>query len=248
MIDYHSHLLPAVDDGAYSLEESLAMGRALVAVGFTVAHCTPHLIKGSYEISPGRVKDLTAALQREYDDAGIGLRLIPGTEHYIDEYLGDLLDGAVTVGSSQYLLVEAPFRCTPDVVTGYTGPIMQRGLRPLFAHPERCLAFAPPEGRRGFFSGLLRRRGEPCLDDSLVVKLKDRGCRFQGNLGSFAGAYGEEVRERALLFLRHGIYSCVGSDAHRCDRLERNLSRGIATINESIGHDAAAPLFCWAFE
>ncbi|UFS69767.1 phosphoesterase [Geomonas sp. RF6] len=245
MVDYHSHLLPGIDDGAYALEESLAMARALVAVGFTVAHCTPHLIKGAYETAPGRVRELTAILQKHYDEAGIALKLVPGTEHYLDEYLGDFLDEAVTVGESRCLLVEAPFRASADVVAAHADHLLQRGFVPLFAHPERCAAFAPASSGGGFLSGILGKRKGPVVEGTLLAKLKERGCRYQGNLGSFAGVYGEDIRQRAILFLENGIYSCLGSDAHRVDRLEAVLRRGIATVEEAVGKEGAAALLQW---
>ena len=244
-VDYHCHILPALDDGSVDTRESLRMARILADFGFAAVHCTPHRIKGCYENDPERVVRATAALQTVLDEAGIPLRLIPGTEHYLDEFLIDQLDGALTAAASRYLLVEAPFKSGPELVTAMAAGLHKRRLAPLIAHPERCSAFDPPlveEGGRGPFSFLAKKKKVPDMADALVLKLRDSGCRFQGNLGSFAGHYGSDIKERALLFLQHGVYSCVGSDAHRSERLASMLAAGYDAVLAAVGEEAASRL------
>lgn len=244
-IDFHCHLLAALDDGAADPVESLAMARILAGFGFGTVHCTPHLIKGAFENPPDRVRRATQSLQRLLDEAGIELRLIPGTEHYLDEYLPEQVSGALTVGSSRYLLLEAPFGSDGARFPAMVAQLMLRGLVPLVAHPERCRAFLPSArgiGLRGALSLLVGRRKAPDLEGSLLWSLKEAGCRFQGNLGSFAGVYGSEVRERALFFLRQGVYCCLGSDAHRSEHLAAMLSSGLEVVVAAVGEAAAREL------
>jgi len=244
-IDYHSHLLPGIDDGAVDQNDSIEMARALVAFGFATVHCTPHLIKGGFENTPERVKQATRSLQRALNEAGIALRLVPGTEHYLDEFLLEMVPGAVTVGSTPYLLVEVPFRCGGELIPALVSGLRSNGLMPLFAHPERCSVFQPPvreEGMRGALSFVLGRRKEPDLEGSLILNLKEAGCRFQGNIGSFAGVYGSVVKQRAILFLKQGVYSCLGSDAHTSQGLAAILSGGFETVVAAVGESAALRL------
>jgi protein-tyrosine phosphatase len=247
--DYHCHILPAIDDGATDPEESLAIARCLVSFGFARVYCTPHRIKGCFENDPERVRQATASLQRVLDGAGIPLRLLCGTEHYLDEFLIDQLDGAL-VAESRYLLVEAPFRSGAEMIPAMVAGVKQRGLIPLFAHPERCTVFDPlpgKGGRRGPFSFLSRTPKEPELEpNSLVLTLREGGCRFQGNLGSFAGWYGNEIRRKALLFLRHGVYSCLGSDAHRPEELTARLTAGYSAVAAELGAEGARRLLAGA--
>jgi protein-tyrosine phosphatase len=63
----------------------------------------------------------------------------------------------------------------------------------------------------------------------------DMGCRFQGNIGSFAGIYGSSVRETALQYLREGVYDRLGSDAHRPDQLDTWLPEGLGVIRDCVG-------------
>jgi protein-tyrosine phosphatase len=244
-IDYHCHLLPCVDDGSTDPQESLAMARILAGVGFAMVHCTPHRIKGCYENEPETVRQATRQLQRLIHEEGIDLSLLPGTEHYLDEFLIDQLPDALTTGASRHLLVEAPFRCGPEMVTAMVYGLINRGITPLIAHPERCSVFdpAPATGSRGAFSFLRGKQKKHDVSGSLITGLRrEAGCHFQGNLGSFAGIYGSEIKERAILFLKGGIYSCVGSDAHRSDHLARHLSDGIGTVIATLGEEAALEL------
>jgi protein-tyrosine phosphatase len=101
-------------------------------------------------------------------------------------------------------------------------------LTPLFAHPERCALLAPP-GTEGLFEGVWNRFSTPnaqlTAQNSLEM-LKEMGCLFQGNLGSFSGVYGQRVAKRAREMLGQGLYACFGSDGHRAEALRSCLTAG----------------------
>lgn len=246
MIDYHCHLLPALDDGATDLDESLKMARILHDFGFTAVHCTPHRIKGCFENEPARVTRTTEILQCLLHEAGIALQLVPGTEHYLDEFLPELLPDALCFGAAKTMLVEVPFRGGSEMLPVMLSQLITRGREPLIAHPERCAAFAPATpasgGFRGTISRIIGKAKEPKCEESLVHSLKRSGCKFQGNLGSFAGIYGKEVKDRALLLLREGIYDCLGSDAHRSEKLPDILAAGCEAIAAEVGAATVAEL------
>ncbi|QWV99214.1 phosphoesterase [Geomonas nitrogeniifigens] len=243
--DYHCHLLPALDDGAVDLRESLDMARTLCSFGFATVHCTPHLIRGGYENEPARVIRAVHIMQRRLDEEGIPLHLVPGNEHYLDQYLPEMLPGALRAGTSRYLLVEVPFHAGTELLRPMVQTFSRHGLAPLIAHPERCAAFDPATAGGGFrvaLSLVFGKEPEHQMGDSEIVALKRLGCRFQGNLGSFAGYYGYEVRERALLFLRHGLYSCLGTDAHRGEHLWDMLVAGYAVVESVLGEQESRDL------
>lgn len=245
MIDYHCHLLPAIDDGASDVDESLEMARILSRFGFSTVYCTPHWIRGCYENDPRRVARLTQIVQGLLDAEGIPLRLAAGCEHYLDEFLPEALADASTIGPGRSVLVEVPFRAGPELLGPLESSFTHLSLTPLVAHPERCRAFEPAlreQGLRGALSLVLGRPRPDGMEGSEILPMKARGCRFQANLGSFAGVYGKEVKERALLFLRNGVYSCLGSDAHRPEGLEEMLITGLAVVVAELGEDAAKNL------
>lgn len=245
MIDYHCHILPGIDDGAKYVAESLEMARILAAHGFREVCCTPHCIRGSYDTTPAQVRQAVASLQADLDREGIALRLRPGMEYYLDEYFLEL-ETLQTLGDSRLVLVEAPSQGNMAVIADGVFRIARQGLIPLFAHPERCALLAVP-GTEGLIDRLWSRFASAdakiTAQNSLHL-LKEMGCRFQGNLGSFAGVYGRQVAERARAMLDQGIYSCLGSDGHRPEPLAKVLAspameevavRGVLGQEEGLG-------------
>jgi protein-tyrosine phosphatase len=225
MIDYHCHLLPAIDDGAGTLAESLEMARILAAHGFRQVCCTPHCMRGSYDTTPAQVREAVAWLQDVLDREGIALRLQPGMEYHLDEHFLEL-DTLQTLGDSRLLLVEAPSQGNMAVINDGIFRIAHQGLTPLIAHPERCALLAPP-GTDGLFDKVWTRfvpsNAKISAQNSLNM-LKEMGCLFQGNLGSFSGVYGRRVEARARAMLSQGLYACLGSDGHRADALRSILA------------------------
>ncbi|NIQ93051.1 MAG: phosphoesterase, partial [Desulfuromonadales bacterium] len=183
LTDYHCHLLPDIDDGADSLDESLAMARLLSGAGYTRVHCTPHCIRGCYDTTARQVEDAVRALQGELTAAGIALELVPGMEYYLDEHFPAQLESPRPLGDTDLLLVEAPSQAHPELIKENIFRIVRRGFTPLFAHPERCGWLAPVAGQTGLWAkalGLFRRT--PALEDrrpSPLDSLGDMGCRFQ---------------------------------------------------------------------
>ncbi len=244
MIDWHCHILPAIDDGPETLAESVEMARLLAAVGFRRVHCTPHCMLGRFDNRPSQVQRATAELQRELRRAGIPLLLSPGMEYSLDEYFPVLLEQPQPLGNSQLLLVEVPSQAATELVRENVRLIIQRGLIPLLAHPERSVLLHRDESfqQRRSFTGLIRRllarRADPALPDGsmpgllLQDELQGMGCLFQGNLLSFSGRYGRQVQQRAFVNLDQGLYACFGSDGHGAESLEAGLLPALQALTD----------------
>ena len=228
MIDWHCHILPGIDDGPDTIEKSLAMASALSAAGFSTVYCTPHLIRGCYEAGNDTVRRGVAELQERLDDSGIPLALFPGREYCLDEYLLASLADPLPLGNSHRILVEILPHTTADMVRRLMYGVVRSGFMPVIAHPERCRLLEPALDRSGgrgllgavksLFAGGRRGRqkqdvpgatGNPLLD-----YLRDLGCSFQGNLGSFSGFYGRQVMAAAESIKASGLYDRFGSDLH----------------------------------
>ena len=110
MIDWHSHILPGLDDGATSIDESIAMGRLLVEAGFRIVHCTPHRLRGMYEIPVDDVRAACKQLQQVFDGEGVALELRPGMEYCLDEFFPEDFRNPLPLGDSRRILVETPSR------------------------------------------------------------------------------------------------------------------------------------------
>ena len=236
MIDWHSHILPGIDDGSADIEQSVTMAAALAAAGFTTVYCTPHLMRGCYEAVNDDVRRGIAALQERLERDDISLVLRPGREYCLDEYLLTYLQDPLPLGDSRLILVEIPPRITADMVRQLMYAVVRSGFVPVIAHPERCHLLEPVTRRaagRGFMSVLKNvisgadrnnsdeqssASGNPLLD-----YLRDLGCSFQGNLGSFTGFYGRQVQSVAEALRRRGVYDRYGSDLHAPEQATRIL-------------------------
>ena len=215
------------------------MARALATAGFRQVCCTPHAIRGVYDNHPAGVKQATRHFQQRLTEEGIELSLLPGMEYWLDEFLPSTPNDLLLLPDN-LLLIEIPQHSNSQFVVETLYQLLRNKITPLIAHPERCDLLAPPSSPE---TGLASRVGkilkspftmpeEQAPGSTLLDDLKSMGCKFQGNLGSFAGIYGNKVRNKATQFLRIGLYDCFGSDAHTPEQLEEMLRRGMQTIHQ----------------
>jgi protein-tyrosine phosphatase len=228
MTDWHCHILPGLDDGAADIEQSLAMASALAAAGFSTVYCTPHRMRGCYEATNDQVRQGVGELQERLQERDLPLVLQSGCEYSLDEYLLTSLDDPLPLGDSRLILVEILPRLTAEMVRQVLYDVVKHGFTPVIAHPERCQLLEPVARNDGgnnlfgsiknLFAGgrrdnagqnLPNQTGTPLLD-----YLRELGCSFQGNLGSFKGFYGRRVQRAANGLKELGIYDRYGSDLH----------------------------------
>ena len=131
MIDYHCHLLPGIDDGPAAMDESLEMAAALHQAGFRTIYCTPHLLKGHYDVDNKAVLSALSELRKRLSDERIDLDILPGREYYLDEFLGHYLKHPMLMGKTKYIMVEipnyAPAGYVKDVLDHYIIPNLPEG-------------------------------------------------------------------------------------------------------------------------
>jgi len=261
MIDWHSHILPGVDDGPADIGQSVAIAESLAAGGFTEVYCTPHLVRGCYEAGNDEVRRAVANLQERLDARGIPITLRSGREYCLDEYLRAALEDPLPLGDSRLVLVEILPHSTAGMVRRLLYDVVRAGFTPVIAHPERSPLLVPPgpsNGNGGILGGLRHlfpgrgngptesargdaahtigrrnghaRRSSDAADNPLLAYLRDLGCSFQGNLGSFSGYYGGQVKSTAESMRDAGIYDRYGSDFHTPEQakavLHSNLNVG----------------------
>jgi len=217
MIDYHCHLLPGIDDGPAAMDESLEMAAALHQAGFRTIYCTPHLLKGHYDVDNKAVLSALSDLRKRLSDERIDLDILPGREYYLDEFLGHYLKHPMLMGKTKYIMVEIPNYAPAGYVKEACFRIKCGGFIPMIAHPERCRLFAANHKHKpSFFSfGAKRKISEATAKKiELINYLKNIGCAFQGNLGSFYAIYGPDVQRTANYLKDHKIYTHYGTDAH----------------------------------
>lgn len=207
MIDLHLHILPEIDDGSSSLEESVRMAKRLSELGFKGAFCTSHYIADSPQAADNQTKNrLREKLQAELDKAGIKLKLLPGNEIYIDPKMVDFLTTkkATCLGGdfnarkkNQHVLFELPFYAEVSYLRDIIFELKAKGLVPVLAHPERYL--------------FIQKNKEA------VFELKKLGVKLQSNYGSIVGQYGGKAKKIMKFLLKKRLVSYLGTDIHRSE-------------------------------
>ena len=198
MIDLHAHVLPGVDDGAKTLLDSVTMLKELSLLGVTTVYATPHFVEGtkytsSVEVNQARLKELAVALE----EAGVPVKVRLGNEVYLSRNTLELVESGkvMTLGGSEYLLVELPMSGWFDGCDEVMLELLQAGYKVVLAHPERYESI---------------QKHFPLAEEFFRM-----GVRFQCNMGSFAGEYGAKARKVVKKLASRGMIYGLGSDIHR---------------------------------
>ncbi len=195
--DCHCHILPGLDDGARSMDESVALARRQVSWGFRKAVCTSHRV-GKYPNQPDAVTATCALLQEELRRQGVPLELTPSMEYRLipETWPETLREGWLLPWEGNHILIELPIhkasRIGDIVPEDEIRRLLDMGYQPVLAHPERYLY----------------------LDEGRYRSLKAAGALFQRNVGSLEGLYGEAVSLRARALLDAGMFDTIGTDLH----------------------------------
>ncbi|MGE0354720.1 MAG: tyrosine-protein phosphatase [Gemmatimonadales bacterium] len=172
MIDLHSHLLPGVDDGSRSVEQSVAVLREMARHGITDICLTPHLLASMAE--RGMPAPYDAAFDTLIRQAPASPRLHPGAEVMLDQPLDPVVgrDRRVTLGGTGYILVEFPRMVPAPAVIGGLESVCAAGLVPVLAHPERYVCCTVDRVREWKALGALMQ-----VDASTLLADRKRGTR-----------------------------------------------------------------------
>ena len=219
MIDVHIHILPAVDDGSFSMEESLRMARMAVGCGVTEMAVTPHCNRPDQPevLWADELRLVLADFKQELARQKIPLQLHMGMEIYGFPDVPQLFhEGRLTtLADSRYPLIEFPFTDYGQEATQVLGQVLDLGYRPLIAHPERYV--------------YTQRHPE------LLNIWADMGCLLQINRGSLMGRFGGAAQALSFGLLERGFVTCVATDAHRSTVRTPLLSDAYQIVREAFG-------------
>jgi protein-tyrosine phosphatase len=209
MIDFHNHVLPAVDDGAADLAQALAALAAFQAQGVGTVVATPH-VSGAATLDPGALEWTLARIDRAWEalssaaaGACPGVRLARGAEVMLDVPAPDLSDPRLRLAGTAFVLVEFPFMSVPPHAARVLARLREAGWRPVLAHPERYAGAAPALADAG--------------------EWRRAGALLQVNAGSLLGRYGDAPRKTAWGLVERGWADYLCSDFHargRCATAE----------------------------
>lgn len=222
MFDIHSHVLPSVDDGAKTYNDSMEMARLALADGATTMVMTPHRKDILEEMEARAVNRMVVELQRLFDSEGIALKLVPGMENRLELDLAERVkDGsALTINQGRYILVELDFHDMPMYTEHVLYQIQLQGLVPIIAHPERQMNIAK--------------------DPSILHRMLDGGALAQVTAGSLIGAFGPQTKKVAEKLVERRLVQIMASDTHRPDGPRSpGLSAGVEQAARLVGIDEA---------
>lgn len=191
-LDYHSHILPGVDDGVQTMDDSLEILANFEEQGVAELWLTPHVMEDIPNTTEG-LKQRFAQLKSEYKG---NIKLNLAAEYMLDGLFDTRLaeNDLLPLGEQgNHLLVETSYFNSPMGLHNTLARIKSKGYYPVLAHPERY----------------------QYMDEKDYKKLKAAGIKFQLNWASLAGRYGRPEQKKAEWLIKKNMYDVVGSDTHR---------------------------------
>lgn len=213
MVDLHSHLIWDIDDGSKSKEMTINMLRQAAEGGTKKLVLTPHYLSGYYEVPITEVREKAKEISLLTKEEGLDIEVYCGQEVYFTENMLEYFENELigTINESRYMLIEFNMRnFSVKEVIDILYEIQLKGIVPVIAHPERYHRFIK--------------------NPSLINEFIKEGFLFQLNTGSITGDFGKEVKKTAEVFLKNKIYSFFGSDAHRDEKRNPNMSIGVESL------------------
>lgn len=225
-IDLHSHILPDIDDGPKTINESIQIVRSAAEQGVTNMIATPHYIPGENQPDSDTIFEKVYLLQKELDQRGILCKIHPGMELFLTSELINHLDQDLVIplgGTGKYVLVEFPNNQSISKAGDLLYEVNLRGYIPIIAHPER----------------ITKLQGNP----RLINELFEFNVLLQVNASSIIGTSGKQTRKVVLDLVKQGYVSFVASDAHSIDRRPVNLTQAYETLNGMLKSEKMNDLF-----
>ena len=212
--DMHSHLLPGLDDGAETLEQSVELLRQLQTLGYRKLIMTPHIMGDFYRNTPEGIRGALAALRQAAAAAGVsGVELECAAEYYLDESFGRRLEQQEELlsfgGEQRLVLVETSYINEPFNLAETVFNLKAAGYQPVLAHPER-------------YTYLYGRFEE-------LVRIRDEGVLLQVNLNSITGYYSAGAKRVAEKLIDGGMVDLLGTDTHHLKHLDTLRNKVLAS-------------------
>ncbi|MDX1652756.1 MAG: CpsB/CapC family capsule biosynthesis tyrosine phosphatase [Brumimicrobium sp.] len=201
-VDMHSHLIPGIDDGSQSMDETVEMLLRFVELGYVKVVTTPHIMQDHYPNTKEIIIEGVKEVRKTIIEENIPIEIEAAAEYYFDEFLFDKIkNGELLTFGDNYVLFEFSFATKPNNIDQLIFDFKSNNYKPVLAHFERY----------GFF-----------LENGVeeATKLRDKGVLIQMNLSSLTGHYGKAIQKQAELLIDHKLIDFVGTDCHRLDHLE----------------------------
>ena len=215
MIDFHTHILPEIDDGSRNINETIALLQEAKQAGFTKIICTPHYYENlNYVANEKDRESLIRAVSIALGKSETNLQLYSGNEIYVSHEIVELLKEkkASSINDSNYVLFELPFE---EEVTGLKDIIfnlIKNNYKPIIAHPERY-TFVQKNPNK-------------------LLEYINYGVLFQSNYGSIIGQYGKNAKKTVKKLLENNFVHFLGTDSHRPETIYPKVSVALEELEK----------------
>ncbi len=221
-IDLHAHILPGMDDGPSSLEESLGAAWLAWEKGITRMVATPHVMEGVYDHTREAIVEKTGEFKRELERAGCPLEIYPGAEYLLSKGFLDLIkeDRLTTLGNNtRYFFLEIPVnQPLPSYLENLLFQVHLKGFTPVIPHPERILSVQD--------------------DPNILLPLIQGGTLMQVTLTSLAGVMGKRAEETARILLDCYMVHLLATDMHGLGARLDSFEKGVERLGDLAGEKA----------
>ncbi|MFA6084151.1 tyrosine-protein phosphatase [Mucilaginibacter sp.] len=193
MVDMHSHVLPGIDDGAQTPEESIFLIKRMMELGIKKIIATPHVMIDYYRNDHESIGNALAILKEELKNQNIDIDISAAAEHYFDESFEKRIDDrlVLTMGGN-YVLFEISFISQPPNLIQIIQKMLDMGYKPILAHPERY----------------------NYMDVDQLRRIRMMGCNLQLNTISLTGYYGKATKVLAEELVDNQMIDFISSDMH----------------------------------
>lgn len=202
--DMHSHVIPGIDDGARTIEDSLDMLRGMVALGFTKVITTPHIMSDGYPNTPAIIREGLEKVRTAAQAAALPIQIEAAAEYYLDEQFDRYLEEGLLCfgGEKRYVLFETSYVSKPLALRNALFRMQSQKYTPVMAHPERYQYHWQKDGLES------------------IRELREGGVLMQVNTGSFAGRYSKQAAVLARQLVKEELVDFLGTDMHRVQQAQ----------------------------
>lgn len=198
--DIHSHLIPGIDDGSQSMDQTIAMLAKFEMMGFEKVITTPHIMSDLFPNTPKIILEGLEKVREEIHSLGMNIAIEAAAEYYFDEtLLPKIKKKELLTFGDQYVLIEFGFHSPPQYLDELFYDLQSSGYRIVIAHFERYL----------YYLGSVDK----------AIEWRQKGINIQLNLNSLLGNYGPEIRKQAEALIDNHAIDFVGTDCHRIEHL-----------------------------
>lgn len=219
MIDIHCHILPDVDDGAKTIEDTIQMAKAAVEEGISTIIATPHHKNSKYDNTKSFIEDKVREINEVLKGENIPLTIVPGQETRIyGEIVEDMKKGdLLPLNNTQYFFIELPSSHVPRYTERLLYDLQLEGYVPIIVHPER---------NQEFFKS-----------PDLLYKFVKNGCLTQVTAASIAGYFGKKIKKFSIQLIEANLTHFIASDAHNTTTRSFKMIEAYDVVEEEFGLD-----------